>query len=120
MRSAAAVAALEVCGFGMRTENVRGLTRTETRRAASAVARPPISRQVRLRLNRPRRQRELENAKLTPMPLRWLPRLQILSRAQGRKITSLGNDHRAADRQLGEQDRDRGDIGRDITVLIRS
>jgi hypothetical protein len=74
----------------------RGLTRTEPRNAASAVARPHIGRQVRLRLNRPRHQREFENTKLTPMPLRWLPLLQIRSRVQGRKIASLGNNRRAA------------------------
>src|SRR4029077_12534464 len=74
----------------------RGLTRTETRHATSAVARPHIGRQVRLRLNRPRHQRELENTKLTPMPLRWLPLLQIRSRVPGRKIMSLGNDNNRA------------------------
>src|SRR5258706_14555175 len=78
----------------------RGLTRTETRHATSAVARPHIGRQVRLRLNRPRHQRELENTKLTPISLRWLPLLQIRSRVQGRKIASLGNNRRAAVRTL--------------------
>jgi len=45
----------------------RGLTRTEVRRVARVIAGPPLSRQNRLRLNRRRGRRGLENAKLAPL-----------------------------------------------------
>src|SRR5450759_3736835 len=52
---------------------LRGLTRTETRSAASAVARPPTSLGDQLRLNRQRRRRGLGNVQSPPLPLHPLP-----------------------------------------------